>query len=137
MPAEALLADADPIPAAACEPCKVLICQTPQVTFRPWQIYGFLLACIRKLVPSGLWGTRHNKCHFLKNVKQFISLGKYSKLSLQELMWKMKVEDCPWLRSNPGEQGWPPLNAARAQKRETMSVRSPQWCRGLMQSVVG
>uniref|UniRef100_A0A8C2M0A0 Telomerase reverse transcriptase n=1 Tax=Cricetulus griseus TaxID=10029 RepID=A0A8C2M0A0_CRIGR len=68
----------------------------------PWQVYGFLRACIRKLVPPGLWGSRHNQRRFFKNVKQFISLGKYGKLSLQELMWRMKVEDCPWLRSSPG-----------------------------------
>nr|XP_021487080.1 telomerase reverse transcriptase [Meriones unguiculatus] len=68
----------------------------------PWQVYSFLRACLRKLVPAGLWGTRHNERRFLKNVKQFISLGKYEKLSLQELMWKMKVEDCTWLRSSPG-----------------------------------
>ncbi|XP_051007030.1 telomerase reverse transcriptase [Acomys russatus] len=70
----------------------------------PWQVYGFLRACLHKLVPAGLWGTRHNERRFFKKVKQFISLGKYSKLSLQELMWKMKAEDCTWLRSSPGEQ---------------------------------
>ncbi|XP_006990067.2 telomerase reverse transcriptase isoform X1 [Peromyscus maniculatus bairdii] len=73
----------------------------------PWQVYGFLRACIRKLVPSGLWGTRHNERRFFKNVKQFISLGKYGKLSLQELMWKMRVEDCLWLRSSPGKSRVP------------------------------
>ncbi|GAB1298361.1 Telomerase reverse transcriptase [Apodemus speciosus] len=67
----------------------------------PWQVYGFLRACLHKVVPAGLWGTRHNERRFFKNVKKFISLGKYAKLSLQELMWKMKVEDCHWLRSSP------------------------------------
>ncbi|XP_036063361.1 telomerase reverse transcriptase isoform X2 [Onychomys torridus] len=69
----------------------------------PWQVHGFLRACVRKLVPSGVWGSRHNERRFFKNVKQFISLGKYGKLSLQELMWKMKVEDCLWLRSSSGK----------------------------------
>lgn len=72
----------------------------------PWQVYGFLRACLHELVPAGLWGTRHNERRFLKNVKKFISLGKYAKLSLQELMWRVKVEDCHWLRSSPGEGGW-------------------------------
>ncbi|KAL1783552.1 telomerase reverse transcriptase [Sigmodon hispidus] len=69
----------------------------------PWQVYSFLRACIRKLVPSGIWGSKHNERRFFKNVKQFISLGKYGKLSLQELMWKMRVEDCLWLRSSQGK----------------------------------
>lgn len=79
----------------------------------PWQVYGFLRACLRKVVPAGLWGTRHNERRFFKNVKKFISLGRYAKLSLQELMWKMKVEDCHWLRSNPGEHGWSPAECTR------------------------
>lgn len=92
----------------------------------PWQVYGFLRACIRKLVPSGLWGTRHNKRRFFKNVKQFISLGKYGKLSLQELMWKMKVEDCPWLRSNPGEQGWSPAECSRGPEKGDNECQEPE-----------
>ncbi|XP_075831818.1 telomerase reverse transcriptase isoform X2 [Microtus pennsylvanicus] len=90
----------------------------------PWQVYGFLRACIRKLVPSGLWGTRHNKRRFLKKVKQFISLGKYGKLSLQELMWKMKVENCPWLRSNPGNNCIP---AAEHRTRERILATFLFW----------
>ncbi|XP_057608943.1 telomerase reverse transcriptase-like isoform X2 [Chionomys nivalis] len=90
----------------------------------PWQVYGFLRACILKLVPSSLWGTRHNKRRFLKNVKQFISLGKYGKLSLQELMWKMKVEDCPWLRSNPGNNCIP---AAEHRTRERILATFLFW----------
>ncbi|XP_050001755.1 telomerase reverse transcriptase isoform X1 [Alexandromys fortis] len=90
----------------------------------PWQVYGFLRACIRKLVPSGLWGTRHNKRRFLKNVKQFISLGKYGKLSLQELMWKMKVEDCSWLRSNPENNCVP---AAEHRMRERILAAFVFW----------
>ncbi|XP_055453965.1 telomerase reverse transcriptase isoform X3 [Psammomys obesus] len=82
----------------------------------PWQVYSFLRACLRKLVPAGLWGTRHNERRFLKNVKQFISLGKYEKLSLQELMWKMKVEDCTWLRSSP-ENNCIPASEHRLRER--------------------
>ncbi|XP_066479256.1 telomerase reverse transcriptase [Tiliqua scincoides] len=50
------------------------------------------------MVPAVLWGSSHNKCRFYKNVKKFISLGKFASLSLQELMWKMRVSDCTWLR---------------------------------------
>jgi telomerase reverse transcriptase len=71
----------------------------------PWQVYAFLRACLQRLVPAGLWGSRHNQRRFLRNTKMFLSLGKYSKLSLLELTWKMKVQDCTWLRSSTGEQG--------------------------------
>lgn len=70
----------------------------------PWQVYAFLRACLCRLVPAGLWGSRHNQHRFLRNVKKFISLGKHAKLSLQELTWKMKVQDCAWLHGSPGEQ---------------------------------
>ncbi|XP_028638557.1 telomerase reverse transcriptase isoform X3 [Grammomys surdaster] len=90
----------------------------------PWQVYGFLRACLRKVVPAGLWGTRHNERRFFKNVKKFISLGKYAKLSLQELMWKMKVEDCLWLRSSPGKDCVP---AAEHRLRERILAMFLFW----------
>ncbi|XP_076965524.1 telomerase reverse transcriptase isoform X2 [Callospermophilus lateralis] len=68
----------------------------------PWQVYAFLRACLCRLVPAGLWGSRHNQRRFLRNVKRFISLGKHARLSLRELTWKMKVRDCAWLRRSPG-----------------------------------
>nr|XP_040127883.1 telomerase reverse transcriptase isoform X9 [Ictidomys tridecemlineatus] len=67
----------------------------------PWQVYAFLRACLSRLVPAGLWGSRHNQRHFLRNVKRFISLGKHARLSLRELAWKMKVRGCAWLRRSP------------------------------------
>ncbi|XP_052015823.1 telomerase reverse transcriptase isoform X2 [Apodemus sylvaticus] len=90
----------------------------------PWQVYGFLRACLRKVVPADLWGTRHNERRFCKNVKKFISLGKYAKLSLQELMWKMKVEDCHWLRSSPGKDCVP---AAEHRLRERILAMFLFW----------
>ena len=66
-------------------------------------MYGLLRACLRRLVPSGLWGSRHNERRFLRNVKKLLSLGKHGRLSQQELTWKMKVQDCSWLRASPGE----------------------------------
>uniref|UniRef100_A0A8I6AEW6 Telomerase reverse transcriptase n=1 Tax=Rattus norvegicus TaxID=10116 RepID=A0A8I6AEW6_RAT len=90
----------------------------------PWQVYGFLRACLRELVPAGLWGTRHNERRFLKNVKKFISLGKYAKLSLQELMWRVKVEDCHWLRSSPEKDTVP---AAEHRLRERILAMFLFW----------
>lgn len=70
----------------------------------PKHVYGLLRACLRRLVPARLWGSRHNERRFLKNVKKFISLGKFAKLLSQELTWKMKVQDCAWLSQSPGEE---------------------------------
>lgn len=66
-----------------------------------WQVYMFVRDCLEKVIPSELWGSNRNKCRFLKNVKLFISGGR-SKLSLQSLMWRMRVNDCMWLRSGKG-----------------------------------
>lgn len=67
-----------------------------------WQVYGFVRDCLERVIPAELWGSSHNKCRFFKNVKAFISMGKYAKLSLQQLMWKMRVNDCVWLRLAKG-----------------------------------
>ncbi|XP_047411970.1 telomerase reverse transcriptase [Sciurus carolinensis] len=73
----------------------------------PWQVCAFLRACLCRLVPTSLWGSRHNQRRFLRNVKKFVSLGKHAKLSLRELTWKMKVQDCAWLRRSPGARSVP------------------------------
>ncbi|XP_040833310.1 telomerase reverse transcriptase isoform X1 [Ochotona curzoniae] len=68
----------------------------------PWQVLAFLRACLRRLVPASLWGSRRNERRFLRNTKKLVSLGKHGRLSLQELTWKMRVQDCTWLRRGPG-----------------------------------
>ncbi|ETE62595.1 Telomerase reverse transcriptase, partial [Ophiophagus hannah] len=63
-----------------------------------WQVYTFVRGCLERVVPPALWGSNHNKCRFYRNVKKFISLGKFAMFSLEELTWKMRVNDCAWLR---------------------------------------
>ncbi|KAM3929821.1 telomerase reverse transcriptase [Leptodactylus fuscus] len=63
-----------------------------------WQVYTFVRECLHKVVPESLWGSSYNKCRFLRNVKKLIKSVKYEKISLSELMCKMRVEDCTWLR---------------------------------------
>ncbi|XP_044945166.1 telomerase reverse transcriptase isoform X3 [Mustela putorius furo] len=93
----------------------------------PWQVYTFLRACLCRLVPPALWGSRHNQRRFLRNVKKFISLGKHAKLSPQELTWKMKVQDCAWLRGSPGACSVP---AAEHRRREGVLARLLCWLMG-------
>ncbi|KAI5938856.1 Telomerase reverse transcriptase [Manis javanica] len=90
----------------------------------PWQVYALLRACLRRLVPAGLWGSRHNERRFLRNVKKFVSLGKHARLSLQELTWKMKVQDCAWLRRSPGARSVP---AAEHRLREAVLAKFLCW----------
>lgn len=71
-----------------------------------WQVYAFVRDCLERVVPAALWGSSHNKCRFYKNVKKFISLGKFASLSLQELVWKMRVRECTWLRLSAGIDGY-------------------------------
>ncbi|XP_058420373.1 telomerase reverse transcriptase isoform X2 [Diceros bicornis minor] len=92
----------------------------------PWQVYAFLRACLCRLVPAGLWGSRHNERRFLRNVKKFVSLGKHAKLSSQELTWKMKVQDCAWLRS-PGAHCVP---ASEHRLREAVLAKFLCWLLG-------
>ncbi|NXB53198.1 TERT transcriptase, partial [Leucopsar rothschildi] len=68
-----------------------------------WQVYMFVRDCLEKVIPAELWGSYHNKRRFLKNVKMFISRGRFAKVSLQELMWRMRVNDCMWLRLGKGD----------------------------------
>ncbi|XP_054434195.1 telomerase reverse transcriptase [Pteronotus mesoamericanus] len=93
----------------------------------PGHVYGLLRACLRQLVPPGLWGSRHNERRFLKTVKKFIFLGKYAKLSRQELTWKMKVQDCAWLCRNPGGRCVP---AAEHHLREAILAKFLCWLMG-------
>ncbi|XP_057565963.1 telomerase reverse transcriptase isoform X5 [Hippopotamus amphibius kiboko] len=93
-----------------------------------WQVYGLLRACLRRLVPAGLWGSRHNERRFLRTVKKLLSLGKHGKLSPQELTWKMKVQDCAWLRGSSGARCIP---AAEHRLREAVLGRFLCWLMGV------
>ncbi|XP_021573558.1 telomerase reverse transcriptase, partial [Carlito syrichta] len=95
----------------------------------PWQVYSFLRACLGRLVPAGLWGSRHNQRRFLRNVKKLVSLGKHAKLSPQELTWRMRVRDCAWLRRRcPGEGRVP---AAEHHLRGQILARFLHWLMGV------
>ncbi|XP_012519176.1 PREDICTED: telomerase reverse transcriptase isoform X2 [Propithecus coquereli] len=93
----------------------------------PWQVYAFLRACLRRLVPARLWGSRHNERRFLRNTKKFVSLGRRARLSRQELTWRMRVQDCAWLRSRPGGR----VPAAEHRRREEVLARFLLWLMGV------
>ncbi|KAK7124179.1 hypothetical protein R3I94_018513 [Phoxinus phoxinus] len=62
-----------------------------------YRVYLFVRECLLYVVPEELWGSLENRLHFLSNVKNFLCLGKFERLPLDQLMWKMKVKACHWL----------------------------------------
>ncbi|KAF1381403.1 hypothetical protein PFLUV_G00153580 [Perca fluviatilis] len=64
----------------------------------PHRVYLFVRECLSTVIPQGLWGSDHNRLLFFFRVRGFLRSGKFERLSLAELMWKMKVNDCDWLK---------------------------------------
>lgn len=64
----------------------------------PRRVYLFVKECLRAVVPLELWGSDHNRLQFFFRVRAFLSSGKFERLSLAELMWKMRVNDCDWAK---------------------------------------
>uniref|UniRef100_A0A4W4GFN4 Telomerase reverse transcriptase n=1 Tax=Electrophorus electricus TaxID=8005 RepID=A0A4W4GFN4_ELEEL len=73
-----------------------------------YRVYLFVRECLRQVVPHELWGSQGNMLHFLSCVKHFLRLGRFERLSLAHIMWRMRVSDCHWLghkkRHCPSEQ---------------------------------
>ncbi|KAM4539818.1 telomerase reverse transcriptase [Odontesthes bonariensis] len=64
----------------------------------PHRVYLFVRECLSAVMPQELWGSEHNRLLFFVRVRVFLRSGKFERLSLAELMWKMKVNDCDWLK---------------------------------------
>ncbi|TDH04403.1 hypothetical protein EPR50_G00151130 [Perca flavescens] len=64
----------------------------------PHRVYLFVRECLSTVIPRGLWGSDHNRLLFFFRVRGFLRSGKFERLSLAELMWKTKVNDCDWLK---------------------------------------
>ncbi|XP_008330284.2 telomerase reverse transcriptase isoform X1 [Cynoglossus semilaevis] len=63
----------------------------------PHRVYLFVRKCLSVVIPPELWGSDYNRAHFFARVRRFLHGGKYEGLSLSELLWKIKVNDCHWL----------------------------------------
>ena len=64
----------------------------------PHRVYLFVRECLSAVIPHELWGSDQNKLNFFVRVRGFLRNGKFERLSLAELLWKMKVNDCDWLK---------------------------------------
>ncbi|XP_068188382.1 telomerase reverse transcriptase [Antennarius striatus] len=64
----------------------------------PHRVYLFIKECLSTVIPEELWGSEQNRLNFFVRVRVFLHSGKFERLSVAELMWKMKVNDCDWLK---------------------------------------
>lgn len=64
----------------------------------PHRVYLFVRECLLAVIPQELWGSDSNRLNFFVRVRGFLRSGKFEKLSLAELMWKMNVNHCDWLK---------------------------------------
>lgn len=62
------------------------------------RVYLFVRECLLAVIPQELWGSERNRLIFLSRVRFFLSSGKFERLSVAEVMWKIKVNDCDWLK---------------------------------------
>uniref|UniRef100_A0A3B3D5U9 Telomerase reverse transcriptase n=1 Tax=Oryzias melastigma TaxID=30732 RepID=A0A3B3D5U9_ORYME len=59
----------------------------------PHRVYLFVRACLITVVPEELWVSDHNRLQFFTKVRCFLKNGKFERVSVAELMWKMKLLD--------------------------------------------
>lgn len=64
----------------------------------PHRVYLFVRECLLAVIPQELWGSDSNRLNFFVRVRGFLRSGKFERFSLAELMWKMKVNHCDWLK---------------------------------------
>ncbi|XP_015212308.2 telomerase reverse transcriptase isoform X1 [Lepisosteus oculatus] len=95
---------------------------------KPTQVYMFIRECLKYIIPFQLWGSQHNFNRFLINVKKLISMGKFDRLSLQEVLWKMRVQDCDWLKLNKSA----PCPATEHRYREKILASFLTWVLGTL-----
>lgn len=64
----------------------------------PHRVYLFVRECLLAVIPQEVWGSEYNRLLFFSRLRFFLSSGKFERLSVAEVMWKMNVNDCDWLK---------------------------------------
>ncbi|KAM3596100.1 uncharacterized protein V6R79_008168 [Siganus canaliculatus] len=64
----------------------------------PHRVYLFVKECLSTVIPPETWGSEHNRLNFCVRVRSFLCSGRFEKISVAEVMWKLKVNDCDWLK---------------------------------------
>ncbi|EQC53054.1 telomerase reverse transcriptase 1 protein Trt1 [Schizosaccharomyces japonicus yFS275] len=61
------------------------------------QVYAFVKAVLKRVIPKNFWGSTANFQHLLKAVKFFINLRRYDVLNLDHVLLDIKIKDIRWL----------------------------------------
>ncbi|XP_006821434.2 telomerase reverse transcriptase-like [Saccoglossus kowalevskii] len=76
--------------------CRILLSKYT----RSHDVYCYIRAVVYKLIPRKLWGSNHNREAFLRNVRNFLNLGRYEKFSSKQLMYKIRISDIDWCKTS-------------------------------------
>ena len=61
------------------------------------QVYLFLHACLKRILPKGLLGSKKNWRAFYQNIYHFLTL-RYDGMSINEFAYQIKLSSIPWLQ---------------------------------------
>ena len=61
------------------------------------QVFLFLHACLKRILPKGLLGSKNNWRAFFHNVYRFLT-QRYDGMSLNEFAYQIKLSSIPWLQ---------------------------------------
>ena len=67
-------------------------------------MYLFLRTCLGIVLPNELFGSSANKNRLLKAVQMFLNLGRYEKLYVGEIIYKVKVNESLSLSLKPSQE---------------------------------
>lgn len=88
------------------------------------RVYLFVRECLLAVIPQEMWGSEHNRLLYFSRVRVFLNSGKFERLSVAEVMWKIRVNDCDWLKIS--KTGTSILCESCAVKKFNLAIKSPQ-----------
>ncbi|CEP16829.1 hypothetical protein [Parasitella parasitica] len=81
-------------------PQKSLNSNITRTASRHFEVFELIKEIVRRAFPIKFWGSKDNFDVICKAIKHLISRRKSEKLSMTEIMHKIKVLDCQWLSSS-------------------------------------
>ena len=61
-------------------------------------------ACVR-VIPLGLWGSKHNQHIFLRHLERFVTMRRHEAVTSRRISESMRTSDIAWLRNKSNEAG--------------------------------
>ncbi|KAJ3177957.1 hypothetical protein HDU85_005674 [Gaertneriomyces sp. JEL0708] len=78
-----------------------------------FQVWAFILACLKRVIPRSFWGTDHNRQVIFTSLKLFIRLRRFETLSLNNVLKCFKISDCSWTNPSRAQARHPPPSESR------------------------